>query len=61
MVVNEDEFLNETVQCDENLQQEYESSLKFLTSNCDVRRNRPGTSNMVSFNFFLLMFDEIFC
>ena len=59
MVVNEDEGLNETVQSDES--QPYESALKYLAENGNVRRNRPGTSYMVVtlrcfFLLYLIMF-----
>ena len=45
MVLN-DESLNETVQNEEPI---YESALKYLAENSGLRRNRPGTSNLVSF------------
>jgi hypothetical protein len=43
---NNDSQLNETVQNEEPV---YESALKYLAENSGLRRNRPGTSNLVSF------------
>jgi hypothetical protein len=42
---NDDSQLNETVQ---NEKPVYESALKYLAENSGLRRNRPGTSNLVS-------------